>query len=94
MCVFLAVDLEKAGLPDWASYLLVANVVFHALTHLALSLAQSCYHADGSRKSTVFAMKDLAPHQTGGQPHFYSTQQHPDRKVDAHVSRRHQPDLT
>jgi len=81
--VFLAVGLDKANLPDWANWLLVTYVAFHALTHLILSVAQCCYYADGSRKSTVFAMKDLAPHQTN-QTHFYSTQQ--DRKEDAHVS--------
>jgi hypothetical protein len=48
-----------------------------------LQLAQCCYHADGSRKPTaVFAMRDLAPHQSN-QNHFYSTQQ--DKKEDAHV---------
>ena len=47
-------------------------------------LAQCCYHADGSRKPTaVFAMRDLAPHQSN-QNHFYSTQQ--DKKEDAHVN--------
>jgi len=83
VCVFLAVGLDKANLPDWANWLLVTYVAFHALTHLILSVAQCCYYADGSRKSTVFAMKDLAPHQTN-QTHFYSTQQ--DRKEDAHGS--------
>ena len=80
--MFLAVDLNKAALPFWANWLLVTYVAFHAVTHLVLSVAQCCYHADGSRKSTVVAMKDLAPHQTN-QTHFYSTQQ--DRKEDAHV---------
>ena len=79
----MAVGLDKANLPDWANWLLVTYVAFHALTHLILSMAQCCYYADGSRKSTVFAMKDLAPHQTN-QTHFYSTQQ--DRKEDAHVT--------
>ena len=52
---------------------------------LFLKLAQCCYHADGSRKSSVMAMRDLAPHQSNhGNNQFYSTQQ-ADKKEDAHV---------
>ncbi|KAI9553251.1 hypothetical protein GHT06_021147 [Daphnia sinensis] len=84
VCIFLAVDLDKAAIPYWVNWLLVAYVAVHAASHLVLSLAQCCYHADGSRKPTaVFAMRDLAPHQSN-QNHFYSTQQ--DKKEDAHGS--------
>ncbi|XP_046657704.1 putative ferric-chelate reductase 1 homolog isoform X2 [Daphnia pulicaria] len=84
VCIFLAVDLDKAAIPYWVNWLLVSYVAVHAATHLVLSLAQCCYHADGSRKPTaVFAMRDLAPHQSN-QNHFYSTQQ--DKKEDAHGS--------
>lgn len=49
-------------------------------------MAQCCYHADGSRKSSVMAMRDLAPHQSNHQnSQFYSTQ--PDKKEDAHGSK-------
>lgn len=86
VCIFLAVDLDKAAIPYWVNWLLVSYVAIHAISHLILSLGQCCYHADGSRKSSVMAMRDLAPHQSNhGNNQFYSTQQ-ADKKEDAHGS--------
>ena len=96
VCIFLAAGLDAASIPYWVNWLLVTYVMFHAFTHLILSLAQCCYHADGSRKSTVFAMRDLAPHHpqsaavgnangAGSNQSQYSTQTDA-KKEDAHVS--------
>jgi len=68
------VDLDKAAIPKWINWLLVTHVICHAITHIVLSVAQHCRNGNGSRSSTVFAMRDMAPHQTNPN-HFYSPQQ-------------------
>ena len=37
VAIFFAVDLDKAELPKETDYLLIAFVIFHALTHLVMS---------------------------------------------------------
>lgn len=38
VCIFLAVDLDKAAIPYWVNWLLVAYVAVHAASHLVLSV--------------------------------------------------------
>jgi len=71
-CIFLAVDLDKASIPKWVNWLLVTYVVIHAITHIVLSMVQHC-RSGGSHSSTVFAMRDMSPHQPNGNP-YYSQQ--------------------
>ena len=39
VCIFLAVDLSKAGIPYWVNWLLVSYVAIHAISHLVLSVS-------------------------------------------------------
>ncbi|GLV40393.1 uncharacterized protein CBL_04193 [Carabus blaptoides fortunei] len=63
--IFFAVKLNKAELPDWLDWILVAFVAFHVLMHLVLSLMSwlqilGCI-SDRAAESrvTAFPMKDL-----------------------------------
>ena len=38
VCIFLAVDLDKAAIPYWVNWLLVSYVAVHAASHLVLSV--------------------------------------------------------
>lgn len=38
IAIFFAVRLNKAKLPEWVDWILVAYVVFHILTHLVLTV--------------------------------------------------------
>ena len=48
-----------------------------------MQMVQHCRSGDGSRSSTVFAMRDMAPHQNNPN-YFYSPQQN--KNEDAPVS--------
>lgn len=39
IAIFFAVRLNKAKLPEWVDWILVAYVVFHILTHLVLTVS-------------------------------------------------------
>ncbi|XP_076268127.1 putative ferric-chelate reductase 1 homolog isoform X1 [Rhynchophorus ferrugineus] len=58
--LFFAVKLTKAELPEFVDWILVAYVVIHVISHLALSVLNCLAEKSGDNRVTSFPMKDLA----------------------------------
>uniref|UniRef100_A0A2M4A6W7 Putative domon domain of stromal cell-derived receptor 2 n=1 Tax=Anopheles triannulatus TaxID=58253 RepID=A0A2M4A6W7_9DIPT len=67
VAIFFAVQLQKAELPDWMDFILVAFVAFHVLMHLLLSIFSwiqigGCVSERRSgQRVTSFPMADMTP---------------------------------
>ncbi|KAK9732358.1 Reeler domain [Popillia japonica] len=60
VAIFFAVELNKAELPTWMYWILVAYVVLHVATHFLLSILGCAAERSAERRVTSFPMKDLA----------------------------------
>ncbi|XP_053985037.1 putative ferric-chelate reductase 1 homolog isoform X1 [Hylaeus volcanicus] len=74
IAIFFAVRLNKAKLPEWVDWILVAYVVFHILTHLILTFVGCASDVQASQRVNSFPMKDT---------HSRSSMVHPDARQDA-----------
>ncbi|KAG7202882.1 hypothetical protein KM043_010030 [Ampulex compressa] len=74
IAIFYAVRLNKAKLPDWMDWILVAYVVFHILTHLILTFVACASDRQASQRVNSFPMKDM---------HSRGAMVHPDVRQDA-----------
>ncbi|XP_012137396.1 putative ferric-chelate reductase 1 homolog isoform X2 [Megachile rotundata] len=74
IAIFFAVRLNKAKLPEWVDWILVAYVVFHILTHLILTFVGCASDRQASQRVNSFPMKDM---------HSRGSMVHPDSRQDA-----------
>lgn len=74
IAIFFAVRLNKAKLPEWVDWILVAYVVFHILTHLVLTFVGCASDRQASQRVNSFPMKDM---------HSRGSMVHPDSRQDA-----------
>ncbi|KOC65651.1 Putative ferric-chelate reductase 1 like protein [Habropoda laboriosa] len=74
IAIFFAVRLNKAKLPEWVDWILVAYVVFHILTHLILTFVGCASDRQASQRVNSFPMKDM---------HSRGSMVHPDARQDA-----------
>ncbi|XP_076665949.1 putative ferric-chelate reductase 1 homolog isoform X2 [Andrena cerasifolii] len=74
IAIFFAVRLNKAKLPEWVDWILVAYVVFHILTHLVLTFVGCASDRQASQRVNSFPMKDM---------HSRGSMVHPDARQDA-----------
>ncbi|XP_012272303.1 putative ferric-chelate reductase 1 homolog [Orussus abietinus] len=74
IAMFFAVRLNKAQLPEWVDWVLVAYVVFHVFTHLFLTFAGCASDRQANQRVNSFPMKDM---------HTRSSMIHPDARRDA-----------
>ncbi|XP_046610894.1 putative ferric-chelate reductase 1 homolog [Neodiprion virginianus] len=74
VAIFFAVPTTKARLPDWVTWVMVAYVVFHILTHLILTFVGCASDRQASHRINSFPMKDM---------HARSAMTHPDARRDA-----------
>lgn len=74
IAIFFAVQMNKAKLPEWVSWILVAYVIFHVLSHLILTFAGCASDRQASHRVNSFPMKDM---------HSRSAMSHPDARRDA-----------
>ncbi|XP_017875392.1 putative ferric-chelate reductase 1 homolog [Ceratina calcarata] len=74
IAIFFAVRLNKAKLPEWMDWILVAYVVFHILTHLVLTFVGCASDRQASQRVNSFPMKDM---------HSRGSMVHPDARQDA-----------
>ncbi|KAF5280301.1 hypothetical protein FQR65_LT03110 [Abscondita terminalis] len=58
--IFFAVKLNKAQLPDWFDWILVAFVAFHVLMHLALSILGCVSENSSNQRISSFPMKEMS----------------------------------
>lgn len=70
--------MNKAELPEWFDWVMVAYVAFHVIMHLILSIMGCAAEKSLDRRVTSFPMKDLGG--TG------RTSSYADRNTDAPVS--------
>ncbi|KAK6642360.1 hypothetical protein RUM43_003861 [Polyplax serrata] len=57
--IFFAVKLNKAELPEWTDWVLVAYVAFHVLMHLVFSVVGCCSEDCTNKRVNDFPMKDM-----------------------------------
>ncbi|XP_046662444.1 putative ferric-chelate reductase 1 homolog [Homalodisca vitripennis] len=57
--IFLAVQLNKAELPQWMDWVLVGYVAFYVIVHLILSMCGCVSERAGSKRINTFPMKDM-----------------------------------
>ncbi|XP_076645315.1 putative ferric-chelate reductase 1 homolog isoform X2 [Halictus rubicundus] len=74
IAIFFAVRLNKAKLPEWVDWILVAYVVFHILIHLILTFVCCASDRQASQRVNSFPMKDM---------HSRGSMVHPDARQDA-----------
>ncbi|XP_076166775.1 putative ferric-chelate reductase 1 homolog isoform X2 [Ptiloglossa arizonensis] len=74
IAIFFAVRLNKAKLPEWVDWILVAYVVFHILTHLILTFVGCASDRQANQRVNSFPMKDM---------HSRCSIVHPDTRQDA-----------
>ncbi|XP_055626075.1 putative ferric-chelate reductase 1 homolog isoform X2 [Toxorhynchites rutilus septentrionalis] len=60
VAIFFAVKLQKAELPEWLDFILVAFVAFHVFMHLIFSIG-GCVSERRSQRVTSFPMADMTP---------------------------------
>ncbi|XP_015598085.1 putative ferric-chelate reductase 1 homolog isoform X2 [Cephus cinctus] len=77
IAIFFAVRLNKAKLPEWVEWILVAYVVFHVCTHLFLTFAGCSSDRQANKRVNSFPMKDI---------HARGSMSHPDVRGDAPYS--------
>ncbi|KAK4883790.1 hypothetical protein RN001_000061 [Aquatica leii] len=58
--IFFAVRLNKAELPDWFDWILVAFVVFHVLMHLVLSVLSCASENSSNQRISSFPMREVS----------------------------------
>ncbi|XP_035740364.1 putative ferric-chelate reductase 1 homolog isoform X1 [Vespa mandarinia] len=61
VALFFAVRLNKAKLPEWVDWILVAYVIFHVLTHVILTFLGYAPERESSQRGDSFPMKDMNP---------------------------------
>ncbi|KAK2589300.1 hypothetical protein KPH14_007851 [Odynerus spinipes] len=61
VALFFAVRLNKAKLPEWVDWILVAYVIFHVLTHVILTFLGYALDRDSAQRADSFPMKDMSP---------------------------------
>lgn len=59
VAIFFAVMLNKAELPEWMEYVLVAYVAFHVLIHLILQISACISDKSAERRVNAFQMKEM-----------------------------------
>ncbi|XP_058458577.1 putative ferric-chelate reductase 1 homolog isoform X2 [Malaya genurostris] len=78
VAIFFAVKLQKAELPEWLDFILVAFVAFHVFMHLIFSIGGCVSERRNSQRVTSFPMADMTPSRT--------SMSSADRKQDAAFS--------
>lgn len=61
VAIFFAVKLQKAELPEWLDFILVAFVAFHVFMHLIFSIGGCVSERRNSQRVTSFPMADMTP---------------------------------
>ncbi|XP_058054768.1 putative ferric-chelate reductase 1 homolog isoform X2 [Anopheles bellator] len=61
VAIFFAVQLQKAELPEWMDFILVAFVAFHVFMHLLLSIGGCFSERRSGQRVTSFPMADMTP---------------------------------
>ncbi|XP_055603210.1 putative ferric-chelate reductase 1 homolog isoform X2 [Uranotaenia lowii] len=61
VAIFFAVKLQKAELPDWLDFILIAFVAFHVIMHLIFSIGGCVTDRRNSQRVTSFPMADMTP---------------------------------
>lgn len=78
VAIFFAVKLQKAELPEWLDFILVAFVAFHVFMHLIFSIGGCVSERRNSQRVTSFPMADMTPSR--------NSMSSSDRKQDAAFS--------
>lgn len=61
VAIFFAVKLQKAEIPEWLDFILVAFVAFHVFMHLIFSIGGCVSERRNSQRVTSFPMADMTP---------------------------------
>ncbi|XP_049298973.1 putative ferric-chelate reductase 1 homolog isoform X2 [Anopheles funestus] len=61
VAIFFAVQLQKAELPEWMDFMLVAFVGFHVFMHLIFSIGGCVSERRSGQRVTSFPMADMTP---------------------------------
>lgn len=61
IAIFFAVKLQKAELPDWLDFILVAFVAFHVFMHLIFSIGGCVSERHNNQRVTSMQMADMTP---------------------------------
>ncbi|KAJ9583131.1 hypothetical protein L9F63_022523, partial [Diploptera punctata] len=57
--IFFATKLNRAKLPEWMDWILVAYVAFHVAVHLILSIASIASEKNNGKRVNTFPMKEM-----------------------------------
>lgn len=61
IAIFFAVKLQKAELPDWLDFILIAFVAFHVFMHLIFSIGGCVSERRNNQRVTSLQMADMTP---------------------------------
>lgn len=61
VAIFFAVKLQKAELPEWLDFILVAFVAFHVFMHLIFSIGGCASERRNNQRVTSMQMADMTP---------------------------------